>query len=225
MTTHRVTKRLWKCMTAMSTGKLNRYPLTQTAHLNAVQVFTWLDRRSEIACLYRSGTGCRRHASVIMNVKLKLTFFVKLFLVNPVEILCPALPKIAFGEYEPTDCSEQKTAHGFNCTITCPFGFEVKGGPAVKICGGKRTGVWSNKNKSPKCIGMWGESFRNSFCLRLWILVLDVSPPIIECPENFTVFMESDRSYSVVKEFPQPNVTGMARSADTPCFRVYYSEF
>lgn len=71
-----------------------------------------------------------------------------------VEILCPALPKIPFGEYEPSDCGEHKTAHGFNCTITCPFGFEVKGGPAVKTCSGKRTGVWSNKNKTPKCIGL-----------------------------------------------------------------------
>lgn len=72
---------------------------------------------------------------------------------NSTEILCPALPKIPFGDYDPTDCSEQKIAHGFNCTIKCPFGFEVKGGPSVKSCGGKRTGVWSNKNKSPKCIG------------------------------------------------------------------------
>ncbi|KAG4075716.1 hypothetical protein HA402_003541 [Bradysia odoriphaga] len=121
------------------------------------------------------------------------------------QILCPALPKIAFGEYEPTDCSEQKIAHGFNCTIICPFGFEVKGGPAVKTCGGKRTGVWSNKNKSPKCI--------------------DVSPPTIECPENFTVFMESDRSYSIVKEFPQPNVTGTIRWKNCSTFLSFYIFF
>lgn len=148
------------------------------------------------------------------------------------------MPKIPFGEYDPTDCSEQKIAHGFNCTITCPFGFEVKGGPSVKSCGGKRTGVWSNKNKSPKCIGAYREEV-NALCpvelrrTKIYkiiapfnISVTDVSPPTVDCPDNFTVVMESDRSYSIVKEFPQPNVSGKLRnqilfSNTSPEFCIY----
>lgn len=68
------------------------------------------------------------------------------------EILCNALPPVNFGSYDPTDCSDQKLAHGTNCTLICEPGFEVKG-PSSKICGGKKTGIWSNRNKQPKCVG------------------------------------------------------------------------
>lgn len=68
------------------------------------------------------------------------------------EILCNALPPINFGQYDPTDCTDQKLAHGTNCTLICDRGFAVKG-PASKTCGGKRTGIWSQRNKQPKCVG------------------------------------------------------------------------
>lgn len=68
------------------------------------------------------------------------------------EILCASLNEVAFGQYQPSDCTEQKIMHGTNCTLTCAEGFEMKG-PAVKTCGGKKTGIWSNRNKHPKCVG------------------------------------------------------------------------
>lgn len=68
------------------------------------------------------------------------------------EILCPTLPEVKFGQYDPTDCTSQKAVHGSNCTLSCDAGFEVKG-PSIKSCAGKRTGVWSNRNKIPKCVG------------------------------------------------------------------------
>lgn len=68
------------------------------------------------------------------------------------EILCSALPSVSFGQYDPTDCTNQKMSHGTNCTLVCDVGFEVKG-PSSKICGGKRTGIWSNRNKHQKCVG------------------------------------------------------------------------
>lgn len=46
------------------------------------------------------------------------------------------------------------------------------------------------------------------FKIEIPVSVADVSPPNVECPDNFTVLMESDRSYSIVKEFPLPNVSG-----------------
>lgn len=58
-----------------------------------------------------------------------------------------------FGQYDPTDCSEQKQAHGTICTLTCGEGFKVAKGPETKICGGKKTGIWSKKNQHPKCVG------------------------------------------------------------------------
>ncbi|XP_053677965.1 sushi, von Willebrand factor type A, EGF and pentraxin domain-containing protein 1-like [Anopheles nili] len=101
------------------------------------------------------------------------------------QILCPALPKVAFGTYDPTDCSESKSAFGTNCTLICDFGFEMKGGPTTKQCGGKRTGVW-NKMKTPRCI--------------------DVTPPYIECPGNYSVLMDDDFPYALVKRLHQPYV-------------------
>lgn len=69
-----------------------------------------------------------------------------------VEILCPPLPKVSFGEYDSNDCTEQKIAHGYNCSLHCKSGFEVKGNP-IKSCSGKRSGTWSNRSKQPKCVG------------------------------------------------------------------------
>uniref|UniRef100_A0A182PU12 Sushi, von Willebrand factor type A, EGF and pentraxin domain-containing protein 1 n=1 Tax=Anopheles epiroticus TaxID=199890 RepID=A0A182PU12_9DIPT len=101
------------------------------------------------------------------------------------QILCPALPKVAFGTYEPTDCAESKSAFGTNCTLICDFGFEMKGGPSTKQCGGKRTGTWS-KLKTPRCI--------------------DIAPPYIECPGNYTVLMDDDFPYALVRQLQQPYV-------------------
>lgn len=69
------------------------------------------------------------------------------------EILCPPIREVKFGQYDPTDCSEQKQAHGTSCTLTCSGGFKVEKGPETKICGGKKTGIWSKKNQHPKCVG------------------------------------------------------------------------
>ncbi|XP_049280450.1 sushi, von Willebrand factor type A, EGF and pentraxin domain-containing protein 1-like [Anopheles funestus] len=101
------------------------------------------------------------------------------------QILCPALPKVAFGTYDPTDCAESKSAFGTNCTLICDFGFEMKGGPSTKQCGGKRTGTWS-KMKTPRCI--------------------DIAPPYIECPGNYTVLMDDDYPYAIVRRLQQPYV-------------------
>lgn len=68
------------------------------------------------------------------------------------EIICSGLPEVAFGQYDPTDCTNQNVVHGSNCTLVCEPGFEVKG-PAVKQCGGKKSGIWSNRSKLPKCVG------------------------------------------------------------------------
>uniref|UniRef100_A0A182K190 Sushi, von Willebrand factor type A, EGF and pentraxin domain-containing protein 1 n=1 Tax=Anopheles christyi TaxID=43041 RepID=A0A182K190_9DIPT len=101
------------------------------------------------------------------------------------QILCPALPKVAFGTYDPTDCAESKSAFGTNCTLICDFGFEMKGGPSTKQCGGKRTGTWS-KLKTARCI--------------------DIAPPYIECPGNYTVLMDDDFPHALVRRLQQPYV-------------------
>ncbi|XP_055618198.1 sushi, von Willebrand factor type A, EGF and pentraxin domain-containing protein 1-like [Toxorhynchites rutilus septentrionalis] len=100
------------------------------------------------------------------------------------QILCSPLPKIPFGEYDPTDCAEQKSAHGSNCTLICNFGFELKGGPSTKSCGGKRNGAWTQKSKTPRCV--------------------DVTPPHLMCPNNYTLQMHDDYNYAVVKRLNQP---------------------
>lgn len=102
------------------------------------------------------------------------------------QILCPALPKIPFGIYEPEDCEGSKSSLGTNCSISCMEGFALKG-PSMKICSGKRIGVWSNKNKHPKCI--------------------DFQPPKIICPEDYSIEMLVNETYGILRELRQPNVT------------------
>uniref|UniRef100_A0A182NDP0 Sushi, von Willebrand factor type A, EGF and pentraxin domain-containing protein 1 n=1 Tax=Anopheles dirus TaxID=7168 RepID=A0A182NDP0_9DIPT len=85
-----------------------------------------------------------------------------------------------------TDCKRPvSSAFGTNCTLICDFGFEMKGGPSTKQCGGKRTGTWS-KQKTPRCI--------------------DVAPPYIECPGNYTVLMDDDYPHALVRRLQQPYV-------------------
>lgn len=149
--THRATKHLWIFITKMNCVLPNPCQSTQIAASNAVLDSIWLDRPCEIVCCYQNGMDCRRIASV-----LTLTFenFVNVFTRNSAltEIVCPVLPEVKFGSFDPADCISQKVTHGTNCTLTCDDGFELKG-PSVKTCGGKRTGVWSNRNKYPTCVG------------------------------------------------------------------------
>uniref|UniRef100_A0A182FJJ0 Sushi, von Willebrand factor type A, EGF and pentraxin domain-containing protein 1 n=1 Tax=Anopheles albimanus TaxID=7167 RepID=A0A182FJJ0_ANOAL len=99
------------------------------------------------------------------------------------QIVCPALPAVPYGTYEPTDCATSKSAFGTNCTLVCDFGFEMKGGPSTKQCGGRRTGVWS-KSKTPRCV--------------------DIAPPFLECPGPYEVLLEDDYPYSVVRRLQPP---------------------
>lgn len=102
------------------------------------------------------------------------------------QILCPPLPNIPFAVYEPADCTGSKSSLGTNCTIICMEGFELKG-PSFKVCNGKRNGVWSNKNKHPKCI--------------------DVQPPNIKCPIDYKIPMGANESWAVIMELESPTVS------------------
>lgn len=68
------------------------------------------------------------------------------------EIFCAGLPPVEYGQYDTTECTNLKVMHGTSCTLKCNEGFDAKG-PTSKICGGKRSGIWSHRNKLPKCIG------------------------------------------------------------------------
>lgn len=128
------------------------------------------------------------------------------------EILCPPLPKVSFGEYEPSDCTEQKTAHGLNCTIHCYPGFEAKG-VSIKSCTGKRTGTWSNRNKQPRCVGIYIRYLQKFGTKKIYYYChchfLDVTPPEINCPQNFSVAIDMDSNIAQILNIPAPvNVTG-----------------
>lgn len=102
------------------------------------------------------------------------------------QILCPALPSIPFVIYDPADCVGSKSSLGSNCSISCMEGFQLKG-PSLKTCNGKRTGIWTNKNKHPKCI--------------------DIQPPKLTCPENYNISMEVNETFALVMELQSPVVT------------------
>jgi hypothetical protein len=54
-------------------------------------------------------------------------------------------------------------------------------GPSFKTCGGNRNGVWSQKNKIPKCV--------------------DVTAPNITCPDDYTIELDGNKSYVLLKSF------------------------
>lgn len=64
--------------------------------------------------------------------------------------------------------------------MTCDEGFEIKG-LAFKACGGTRNGVWSQKNKIPRCI--------------------DVTPPNIVCPRNYSIELNGNKSFILLASF------------------------
>ncbi|CRL07619.1 CLUMA_CG020584, isoform A [Clunio marinus] len=96
------------------------------------------------------------------------------------QILCQPLPKIPFGSYNSQDCSDHKSSFSTNCTITCENGFEIKG-PSFKVCGGTRNGVWTQKHKIPRCI--------------------DVTPPTLICPQNYSIELSQNKSYVLLAKF------------------------
>lgn len=96
------------------------------------------------------------------------------------EILCQPLPTVPFASYSSDDCTAQKSAYGTNCSLTCSDGFEIKG-PAMKTCGGTRNGVWSQKAKLPRCV--------------------DVEPPTIVCPQNYSLELTGNKSYVLMATF------------------------
>lgn len=42
----------------------------------------------------------------------------------------------------------------------------------------------------------------------LYVLNIDITPPKLQCPDDFSVPMKDDQNYAVVRIFPAPNVTG-----------------
>jgi len=90
------------------------------------------------------------------------------------------LPKVPFGFYGADECFEQKSPYGTNCTFTCNEGFELKG-PSIKACAGTRNGAWSQKSKTPRCV--------------------DVTPPKIICPANYTIELTGNKSYVLLSAF------------------------
>ncbi|KAL7020531.1 hypothetical protein ACKWTF_011569 [Chironomus riparius] len=97
------------------------------------------------------------------------------------------LPKIPFGFYEFDECFEQKSPVNTNCTITCEDGFELKG-PAFKTCTttNNRNGAWTQKSKIPRCV--------------------DVTPPIIVCPKDYSIELIGNKSYVLLTSFKELEV-------------------
>lgn len=100
------------------------------------------------------------------------------------EILCPILPKIPYGSYNADECFDQKSPFGFNCTVTCDDGFELKG-PASKSCGSgsssSKNGVWTQKSKIPRCV--------------------DVTPPTLTCPKDYSIELSGNKSFVLLSSF------------------------
>lgn len=140
--------------------------------------FSLLEVPKDTVYQYQNGMDYKPHANV---TSLKMHYFLaKIKYLIFLEILCQPLPKIPFGSYDSVDCIEQKSPYGTNCTITCNEGFDIKG-PSLKTCGGSRNGVWSQKNKIPRCV--------------------DVTPPTIVCPKNYSIELNGSKSFVLLSEF------------------------
>lgn len=108
-------------------------------------------------------------------------------------IMCPAFKSIPYMIFDPPECAEHKSSFGRNCSFSCEFGFELRG-PVVKVCQGKKNGIWSHKLKMPKCV--------------------DVMPPNLVCPENYTIQIEAKKDHILLTELnilPPVSVQGRWR--------------
>ncbi|KAG0721268.1 Sushi, von Willebrand factor type A, EGF and pentraxin domain-containing protein 1 [Chionoecetes opilio] len=98
-------------------------------------------------------------------------------------IFCPILPPVRHGRVSPSSCASTKPRYGINCEFTCDSGYQLSG-PRKTSCGGP--GEWSAALKTTRCI--------------------DVTPPVIQCPDNQTVATEPHESYALVR-WDGPHVT------------------
>lgn len=153
------------------------FPSTPNVSFHVLTDFTSWEVQNGTAYPYQNGMDFKRHANVrhFLDIPISQSKFVFV-----PEILCQTLPKIPFGTYDSEDCTEQKSSYGTNCTLTCDEGFEIKG-PEVKACAGARNGVWSQKNKIPRCV--------------------DVTPPNIVCPQNYSIELSGNKTFVLLASF------------------------
>ncbi|XP_042878589.1 sushi, von Willebrand factor type A, EGF and pentraxin domain-containing protein 1-like isoform X2 [Penaeus japonicus] len=90
-------------------------------------------------------------------------------------IFCPRLPPLQNGRIRPGSCSSSKSKYGSRCEFACDSGYQISG-PIKTTC--IDPGVWSEGHKSPRCV--------------------DVTPPVIQCPENITTATELHEAYANV---------------------------
>ncbi|KAK7079076.1 hypothetical protein SK128_000968, partial [Halocaridina rubra] len=103
-------------------------------------------------------------------------------------IFCPALPKLKHGQVRPAACVTAKSKYGTRCEFACHSGYQISG-PIKTTC--IDPGVWTESHKSPpRCI--------------------DVTPPVIQCPENMTVTTDLHEMYASVSWHP-PHVKDNSR--------------
>lgn len=57
----------------------------------------------------------------------------------------------------------------------------------MKTCTGKKNGYWTHKNKNPRCV--------------------DVTPPVIECPADYSLPLHHELNFTVVKFLHLPYVS------------------
>lgn len=73
-------------------------------------------------------------------------------------------------------------------------------GPTVKTCGGTRNGAWTQKNKIPRCV--------------------DVTPPNIVCPKNYSIELSGNKSFVLLSQFKELELV-----EGEICSKVLKSEF
>ncbi|XP_047481240.1 LOW QUALITY PROTEIN: sushi, von Willebrand factor type A, EGF and pentraxin domain-containing protein 1-like [Penaeus chinensis] len=97
-------------------------------------------------------------------------------------IFCPRLPPLLNGRIRPGSCSSSKSKYGSRCEFACDSGYQISG-PIKTTCIDLECG--RKGHKSPRCV--------------------DVTPPVIQCPENITTATEPHEVYANVT-WNQPHV-------------------
>lgn len=125
------------------------------------------------------------------------------------EIKCPKLPQISNGQIEPKSCTTGKQPYGQNCTIICNEGFKIDG-PSVKMCTGNH-GLWDSKLDDTVCKGKINWTSIRVTLVIIVLLILDVTPPNIYCPDNITTSTLLGKKFGLTS-WIQPEVIGIVTS-------------
>ena len=108
------------------------------------------------------------------------------------------------------DCTRSRMLFGGRCAFSCHAGFQLQG-PSLREC--VAPGRWNGGNLMTRCVGIIIDEKSKPLVLSYMIsdffvrinddllqfYIIDVTPPVLRCPQNVTTTTAKGLHYAILK--------------------------